>query len=36
MTSNKTNDKHKPACDGDSPFTGGRAENANEEKFGVP
>ena len=33
MTSNKTNDKQKLACDGDGLFTGGRAENANEEKF---
>ena len=33
MTSNKTTDKQKLACDGDGLFTGGRAENANEEKF---
>ena len=36
MTSNKTKDKHKVSCDGDGPFTGGRAENASEEKFGAP
>ena len=36
MTSNKTNDKQKFACNGDGPFTGGMAENANEEKFGAP
>ena len=36
MTSKKTNDKQKFACNSDSPFTGGRAENASEEKFGAP
>ena len=33
MTSNKATDRQKASGDGDSPFTGGRAENANEEKF---
>lgn len=36
MTSNKTNNKQKLACSGDGPFTGGRAENANEEKIRCP
>lgn len=31
MTSNRTTDKQKASGDGDSPFTGGRAENASEE-----
>jgi hypothetical protein len=29
-------DKQKASGDGDSPFTGGRAENASEEKFSAP
>ena len=33
MTSNRTTDKQKASGDGDSPFTGGRSENASEEKF---
>lgn len=36
MTSNKPMDKQKVTGDGDSPFTGGRAENADEEKFSAP
>lgn len=36
MTSNKPMDKQKVTRDGDSPFTGGRAENADEEKFSAP
>ena len=36
MTSNKTNDKQKFACDGDGPFTGCRAENASEIKLSAP
>lgn len=36
MPSNKTNDKQQLDCDGDGTFTGGRTENANEEKFGAP
>ena len=31
MTSDKTNDKQKFACNGDGPFTGGKAEKAREE-----
>lgn len=30
MTRNKPADKRKGSCDGDSPFTGCRAENASE------
>ena len=36
MTNNKTADKQKLDRDGDGLFTGGRAENANEEKFDAP
>ena len=31
MTSNRPTDKQKAFGDGDSPFTGGRTENASEE-----
>ena len=31
MTSNTLTDKQKSSGNGDSPFTGGRAENAGEE-----
>ena len=36
MTSNKPTDWQKASGDGDSPFTGGRAENASEIKFSAP
>ena len=36
MTSNRTTDKQGASGNGDSPFTGGRAEDASEEKFSAP
>ena len=36
MTRNKPTDQQKASGDGESPFTGGRAENASEIKFSAP